>query len=52
MKVFRIIAEIREIIIGSVCLKTIDYLYMKLFRVTKVQDFGNFELSPMCQLLY
>ena len=42
----------------SVCLKTIDHLNMKLrifigltasfkIEVAKVQDFGNFELSPM-----
>ena len=42
----------------SVCLKTIDHLSFKLgifsghvasfqIRVLKVQDFGDFELSPM-----
>ena len=42
----------------SVCLKTIDHLNLKLLkfcrhtasfkiRISKVQDFGNFKLSPM-----
>ena len=47
----------------SACLKTIDYLNLKLLifsghtasfktGVSKVQDFENFELSPMYEPLY
>ena len=43
----------------SVCLRTIHHLILKLWifsghtasfkiEILKVQDFGNFELSPMC----
>ena len=53
---------IKEIILASdlfsVCLRTIDHLILKLWifsghtaslkiEILKVQDFGNFELSPM-----
>ena len=45
----------------SVCLRTTDHLNMKLLifsghtasfkiEVSEVQDFGNFELSPMCHV--